>query len=233
MNDEHYIDGEHNGGVENSFNHASYSYCYQNPILYTDPNGKQSVSNWVHGGLDVIGLVPGFGEAADGINAIYYASEGDFVNAGLSAAAMIPLAGYAASAAKFARKAEKAVDAIKAADKSMDAIKTIDKAVDVKKAVKKAEDISEGVIYKRVDKTGKQKDYIGQAKNSDRYKARQKEHQRANKDADYEFIQIDKGRAGKDLDIKEQKHLDKLGGPTNKSNPNDGTSNKKNVIKKK
>lgn len=35
-----------------------------------------------------------------------------------------------------------------------------------------------------------------------------------------------------DLDIKEQKALDALGGPTNKLNPNGGASNKKNVIKK-
>jgi hypothetical protein len=90
----------------------------------------------------------------------------------------------------------------------------------------------EGVVYKRIDKTGKQKDYIGQAKSEKRYEARQKEHQRANKDAEYEFTEIDRGKPGKDLNQKEQHHLDKHGGPTNKSNPNGGTSNKKNVIKK-
>ncbi|WP_181951005.1 RHS repeat-associated core domain-containing protein [Apibacter raozihei] len=42
MEFEHYIDGEHNGGVYNSFNHNTYGYCYQNPVLYVDPNGKQS-----------------------------------------------------------------------------------------------------------------------------------------------------------------------------------------------
>jgi hypothetical protein len=42
MDDEHYIDGQHNGGVFNHFNHNSYGYCYQNPIKYVDPNGKQS-----------------------------------------------------------------------------------------------------------------------------------------------------------------------------------------------
>src|SRR5690606_11625965 len=90
----------------------------------------------------------------------------------------------------------------------------------------------EGVIYRRTDKTGKEKDYVGQAKNKERYKERQKEHQRANKDADYEFTEIDRGTPGKDLDMKEQKHIDAGGGPTNKSNPNGGLSNKKNVIKK-
>ena len=39
--DEHYLDGEHNGGVFYSGNLAAYSYTYQNPIRYIDPNGKQ------------------------------------------------------------------------------------------------------------------------------------------------------------------------------------------------
>ncbi|SHE55860.1 hypothetical protein SAMN05444408_10297 [Chryseobacterium takakiae] len=41
-NSEHYIDGEHNGGVYNSGNNNPYIYCYQSPIIYIDPNGKQS-----------------------------------------------------------------------------------------------------------------------------------------------------------------------------------------------
>ncbi len=36
--------GKHNNGFLNSFNHGSYSYCYQNPINLIDPNGKQTVS---------------------------------------------------------------------------------------------------------------------------------------------------------------------------------------------
>jgi len=42
METEHYIDGQHNGGAFNSFNLNTYGYCYQNPVLYVDPNGKQS-----------------------------------------------------------------------------------------------------------------------------------------------------------------------------------------------
>ncbi|WP_288376997.1 SpvB/TcaC N-terminal domain-containing protein [uncultured Chryseobacterium sp.] len=40
-NDEHYIDGEHNGGVFNSGNGNPYIYCYQNPVIFIDPNGRQ------------------------------------------------------------------------------------------------------------------------------------------------------------------------------------------------
>jgi RHS repeat-associated protein len=41
MEVEHYIDGQHNGGVYNSGNLNPYIYCYQSPIVYYDPNGKQ------------------------------------------------------------------------------------------------------------------------------------------------------------------------------------------------
>jgi len=41
MDDEHYIDGDHNGGVFNHYNQNVYGYCYQNPVRLIDPNGKQ------------------------------------------------------------------------------------------------------------------------------------------------------------------------------------------------
>lgn len=39
---ENFIEGQHNGGIYNSFNHGVYTYCYQNPVKLVDPNGKQS-----------------------------------------------------------------------------------------------------------------------------------------------------------------------------------------------
>ncbi|MFA7688215.1 MAG: RHS repeat-associated core domain-containing protein [Moheibacter sp.] len=41
QNSEHYIDGQHNGGVFNPMNLNVYGYTYQNPLRYIDPNGKQ------------------------------------------------------------------------------------------------------------------------------------------------------------------------------------------------
>lgn len=58
-------------------------------------------------GLDVVGLVPGLGEVADGINALIYLVKGDYLNASLSAAAMIPLVGTGATTLKFANKIQK------------------------------------------------------------------------------------------------------------------------------
>ena len=39
---EHYIDGQHNGGVYNSFNLNTNIYFYHNPVKLVDPNGKQA-----------------------------------------------------------------------------------------------------------------------------------------------------------------------------------------------
>ena len=49
----------------------------------------------------------GVGEAADGFNALIYLARGDRMNAALSGAAMIPLAGWAATGAKVGMKAVK------------------------------------------------------------------------------------------------------------------------------
>ena len=46
--DEFYFDGQHNGGIYYSGNLNSYAYCYQNPIKYIDPNGKQVEFNLLY-----------------------------------------------------------------------------------------------------------------------------------------------------------------------------------------
>ena len=54
MEVEHYIDGQHNEGVYNSFNLNTYGYCYQSPIILIDPNGKQ-VWTRILGGVKAVG----------------------------------------------------------------------------------------------------------------------------------------------------------------------------------
>jgi hypothetical protein len=55
-------------------------------------------------GLDVVGLVPVVGEIADLANGVIYSLYGEGVNAGLSFAAAIPIAGWYATGLKFAKK---------------------------------------------------------------------------------------------------------------------------------
>lgn len=62
-----------------------------------------------HTVLDVAGLVPIIGEPADAANAAWYTADGDYSNAALSAAAMVPLAGWAATGGKFGVKGVRAV----------------------------------------------------------------------------------------------------------------------------
>ncbi len=94
-------------------------------------------------GLDIVGLIPGLGEIADGANALIYLARGDYANAALSAAAMIPIGGQAATAAKLGMKA---ADAAKTVVKNADevaavtkaVVKNADEAADATKATSKA-----------------------------------------------------------------------------------------------
>jgi hypothetical protein len=58
----------------------------------------------LHLSLDVAGLIPGFGEGADLLNAGLYFIEGDRLNGGLSLTAAIPFVGWYSTAAKGAVK---------------------------------------------------------------------------------------------------------------------------------
>ncbi|MDX3246464.1 polymorphic toxin-type HINT domain-containing protein [Streptomyces sp. ME18-1-4] len=118
----------------------AYAYGRNNPLAFPDPTGLYWGESWIspigHGVLDVAGLVPGFGEPADLLNGLWYTAEGNYIDAGLSFASAIPIAGYGASAAKGARYVNKAVDAV---DTATDAAKAADKVKDAKKV---ADDIT-------------------------------------------------------------------------------------------
>lgn len=64
----------------------------------------------LHLALGGIGFIPIIGTVANAADASIYAAQGDFVGAGLSAAAAIPLLGEAADAAKEARIGAEALD---------------------------------------------------------------------------------------------------------------------------
>ncbi len=86
-----------------------YALAGGNPISYVEVDGHWFHEDGIgaeegHTALDALGLIPGLGEIADGANCLWYGAEGDAVNAGLSCAAMVPLAGTAATAAKWGIK---------------------------------------------------------------------------------------------------------------------------------
>ncbi|QTB12201.1 hypothetical protein J2B92_15040 [Lysinibacillus sphaericus] len=64
----------------------------------------KNLLNTLQVGLDLVGLIPGFGEIADGVNGIIYLARGDKVNAALSFGVMIPFAGWAATGGKLVNK---------------------------------------------------------------------------------------------------------------------------------
>jgi predicted GIY-YIG superfamily endonuclease len=74
------------------------------PASHNSAGTGTRVMNWVQTGLDIVGLIPGIGEVADGVNSLIYLSRGDYVSAGLSAAAMIPFVGWGATGAKLGKK---------------------------------------------------------------------------------------------------------------------------------
>lgn len=102
-----------------------------------DAVSNVSLSDVGHTVLDIAGLVPVLGAPADGINAVWYAAEGDWVNAGLSAAGMIPFAGEAATAAKLGNRA---VDAVRTADNAIDAARGADNAIDAARVTDNADE---------------------------------------------------------------------------------------------
>ena len=82
-----------------------YRYAGNDPINRVDPDGTE----WdYHDLLDVAGFTPGLGEVADLANAIGYTLEGDWTNAGISAAGMLP-GGDALKTGRLAKKVVKEV----------------------------------------------------------------------------------------------------------------------------
>lgn len=68
-------------------------------------------------GLDVIGLIPVFGEAADIINAGVSLARGDYTGAALSLVSAIPFGGWFGTAGKVARRAASPNESLKALPK--------------------------------------------------------------------------------------------------------------------
>ena len=101
-----WIEGAMQGYDIGAFNHE-WKYlgnglyeCTLDEIVVTA--SRKGFMGAVHAGLDAAGLIL---DAADGLNGLLYLAEGDYVNAGLSAAAMVPVIGSFATSGKYAMKA--------------------------------------------------------------------------------------------------------------------------------
>ena len=96
---------------------------------------KWTASDTGHLALDVLGMIPGIGEIADGINASWYTKEGKYGDAALSGAAMIPGAGWAAGGTKIAKHMSKLKKVLGFGDKVKD-VKNVSKSTELTDVVK-------------------------------------------------------------------------------------------------
>lgn len=113
MNEVATIDTPQENNIRYAQNGSETAPIQLDEVVIKADKEKSSLNKWGHGILDAAGLVPGFGEIADGVNALWYAAEGDNTNAALSTAAMVPFLGWGATATKFGLKGVKALKGTK------------------------------------------------------------------------------------------------------------------------
>ncbi len=107
------------GGLANNLHIESFEQTYpidvhtQNgtppPPPPPQPNVFTTSLDYLQTGLDVAGMVPVLGEACDALNAGISLGRGNYGDAAMSLAAMIPIAGAGVTAGKFGKKIYKAL----------------------------------------------------------------------------------------------------------------------------
>ena len=115
--------GAHFGGYSNR---DGTRYSTENNIT-ANSDGSLDSRDDLHTFLDVAGMVPVIGEFADGANALIYLAEGDYVNAGISAAALIPVGGQAFTGTRLGAKVlDRSRDLMNGLDATLEATTTVD-----------------------------------------------------------------------------------------------------------
>ena len=114
----------------------------------------QKSSPWVHGVLGVASFVPGLSVITGAIDAAIYTAEGDYVEAGIAAASMIPGGKVVTTAGKVAKRAVSAARVAKGAREAEEAAKAArvtKEAVETAKAAKEA-----AAVQRRLKREAKQ-----------------------------------------------------------------------------
>jgi RHS repeat-associated protein len=78
------------------FHDFAFSQSMRDPYFRADYYGYSPKQVGIHDAFDGLGLIPVGGEIFDGANAAIYSLEGDYKNAAISSAAMIPFIGWGA-----------------------------------------------------------------------------------------------------------------------------------------
>ncbi|MCA8354882.1 polymorphic toxin type 15 domain-containing protein [Burkholderia cepacia] len=102
-----------------------------------------AASPWVHGVLGVASFVPGLSVVTGAVDAGIYAAEGDMVEAGLSAASMIPGGKVVTTAGKLAKGAVGLAKGAHVAEEAAKAAKVAKEAEEAAKAAKLAKEAEE------------------------------------------------------------------------------------------
>ncbi len=123
-----------------------YAYGNCNAVAYIDPlglcsNGDFSFMDGLHTALDVAGMFDQSG-IADGLNALLYLGEGDFGNAAISAAALVPGVGAGATAARVAKNTSKLVDGAKTLNNGAKTLNKGDNVIDATNAFRRSDNIT-------------------------------------------------------------------------------------------
>ncbi|MEJ3721801.1 hypothetical protein WGM54_28330, partial [Paenibacillus polymyxa] len=94
---------------------AAVPASHANPPIEAETDAESTtgdkILDGVQIGLDVVGLIPVFGEIADVANAGISLERGDYVGAGLSLVSAIPFVGWFGTAGKAARYSTKITEA--------------------------------------------------------------------------------------------------------------------------
>jgi hypothetical protein len=115
-----------------------------NPTVEPETPKEKSLweraSPWVHGALGVASFVPGLSVITGGLDAGIYAAEGNYVEAGLSAASMIPGGKIATTVGKGVKAASGMVKGAHAAEEAVKLAKVAREAEEAAKAARLAKE---------------------------------------------------------------------------------------------